>query len=97
MINLIDHGMNVQAAGEAARCQHLGSSSPTGARMTDGGRVLVESGISDETIAALKAKGHNVARGGGGFGGYQGILIDHANGVLQGGSDPRKDGCAIGY
>ncbi|MBI4578984.1 MAG: gamma-glutamyltransferase, partial [Planctomycetes bacterium] len=97
LCNLIDHGMNVQEAGEAARCQHTGSSTPTGREMKDGGSVLVESGVSDEVIAALKVKGHNVARGRGGFGGYQGILIDHANGVLQAGSEPRKDGAAIGY
>lgn len=97
LCNLIDHGMNVQEAGEAARCAHYGSSTPTGKQMTDGGEVVVESGISDEVIAALRAKGHKVTGGRGGFGGYQGILIDHDNGVLQGASDLRKDGAAIGY
>ncbi len=97
LCNLIDHGMNVQEAGESARCQHQGSSTPTGRHMTDGGDVLVESGISDEAIAALRAKGHKVTRSRGGFGGFQGILIDSSSGVLQGASDLRKDGAAIGY
>jgi gamma-glutamyltranspeptidase/glutathione hydrolase len=97
LVNLIDHGMNPQAAGEAARCQHIGSSSPTGAKMKDGGKVLVESGISDEAVAALKAMGHKVQRDRGGFGGYQGILIHRESGILEGASDLRKDGCAIGY
>lgn len=97
LCNLIDHGMNVQEASESARCAHYGSSTPTGKQMTDGGEVVVESGISDEVIAALKAKGHKVTRGRGGFGGCQAILIDHANGVLQAASDLRKDGAAIGY
>lgn len=97
LCNLIDHGMGVQEAGESARCQHLGSSTPTGIEMTAGGEVLLESGISDEAIGALKAKGHKVTRSRGGFGGFQGILIDYANGVLQAGSELRKDGAAIGY
>ncbi len=97
LCNLIDHGMNVQEAGESARCAHYGSSTPTGTQMRDGGEVVIESGISDEVIAALKAKGHKVTRSRGGFGGYQGILIDYSNGVLQGASDLRKDGAAIGY
>ncbi len=97
LVNLIDHGMNVQAAGEAARCQHNGSSTPTGDTMTDGGRVVVESGITDEAVSALKARGHKVQRGRGGMGGYQGILINERSGILHGASDLRKDGCAIGY
>jgi gamma-glutamyltranspeptidase/glutathione hydrolase len=97
LCNLIDHGMNVQEAGESARCQHVGSSTPTGTPMSGGGEVLLETGISDEVIAALTARGHKVTRDRGGFGGYQGILIDHEGGVLQGGSEPRKDGAAIGY
>jgi gamma-glutamyltranspeptidase/glutathione hydrolase len=94
---MIDFGMNVQAAGDAARLQHLGSATPTGRPMeAGGGTVTVESGISDATVQALKAKGHRVVRGGG-YGGYQGILIDAEHGTLHGGTDPRKDGCAIGY
>jgi gamma-glutamyltranspeptidase/glutathione hydrolase len=96
LVNLIDHGMNVQEAGEAARCQHFGSSTPTGSVMTDGGQTLSESGIPDATLEALRKKGHRVGRGAA-FGGYQGILIDHQAGILHGGSDPRKDGCAMGY
>jgi gamma-glutamyltranspeptidase/glutathione hydrolase len=57
----------------------------------------VESGISDAAVTALRAKGHHVLRSRGGFGGYQGILIDAKNGVLHGGTEPRKDGVAVGY
>ncbi|HVW00241.1 MAG TPA: gamma-glutamyltransferase [Planctomycetaceae bacterium] len=97
LVNMIDFGMNVQAAGDAARLQHLGSATPTGRPMeAGGGTVTVESGFSDATVQALKAKGHRVVRGGG-YGGYQGILIDAEHGTLHGGTDPRKDGCAIGY
>jgi len=97
LMNLIDFGRNVQQAGDAARIRHLGSATPTGQPAKPGGTVRVESGISDDVVAALRAKGHHVVRGRGGFGGYQGILIDWDRGVLHGGSEPRKDGAAVGY
>lgn len=97
LVNLVDFGMNVQAAGDAARVQHLGSAAPTGLPAQGAGTVQVESGVSDETVAALRAKGHTVTRSRGSFGGYQGILIDPDTGVLHGASEARKDGAAVGY
>ena len=98
LVNMIDFGMNVQEAGDAARVRHAGSAAPTGEpAASDGGRVTVESGISDEAVAALRRRGHNVARSRGDFGGYQAILIDWEHGTLSGGTEPRKDGCAVGY
>jgi gamma-glutamyltranspeptidase/glutathione hydrolase len=95
--NMIDFGMDVQEAGDAPRFRHFGSSEPTGPRAEDGGTVVLESEIGLEVRAALKAKGHRIAEARGGFGGYQAIRIDTENGVLIGGSDPRKDGAAMGY
>lgn len=98
LINMIDFGMNVQEAGDAARVQHLGSQTPTGKPMAaGGGTVAVESGVPASTIKVLEERGHKVSRAVGSFGGYQAILIDHKHGVLHGGTDPRKDGCAAGY
>lgn len=98
LVNLIDFGMNVQEAGDAARVQHIGSATPTGRSMDpEGGTVLVEWGIPESTREALRAKGHRVLRSSGSFGGYQAIQIDTRNGVLHGGTDPRKDGAAAGY
>jgi gamma-glutamyltranspeptidase / glutathione hydrolase len=98
LVNLIDFKMNVQAAGDAARVRHSGSATPTGLPGdADGGTVYVESGISDDTIAALGAKNHRVMRARGGYGGYQGIVIDWEHGTLHGASESRKDGCAVGY
>jgi gamma-glutamyltranspeptidase/glutathione hydrolase len=98
LINLLDFGLNPQAAGDAARVQHFGSQTPTGSPMSaGGGTVACESGIPLETIQALRSRGHEVIRATGSFGGYQGILIDHAHGVLHGATDPRKDGAAVGY
>ena len=59
--------------------------------------VALESGISPEVRRRLTAKGHHLEESKGGFGGYQAIRIDLEHRVLIGGSDPRKDGCAMGY
>jgi gamma-glutamyltranspeptidase/glutathione hydrolase len=96
LVNMLDHGMNVQEATDAARVRHDGSDTPTGDIMSDGGHLIVESGVSDKVLAELKKRGHNVSRGGAG-GGYQAIFIDHKTGLLHGGSEARKDGAAIGY
>ena len=95
--NLIDWGMNLQEAGDAARWQHEGSSDYDNPKMTDGGYVEVESGVPYQTMRALMRRGHNVRLGNGGFGGYQAILRDHANGTYVGASESRKDGHAAGY
>ncbi len=50
VVNLIDFKMNLQEAGDAARIRHDGSSQPTGGKMTDGGWVNLESGISYQSI-----------------------------------------------
>jgi len=97
LVNMIDFAMNVQAAGDSARVRHVGSATPTGIPADGSGTVMAESGISAEAIAALRNKGHEVIQSGGSFGGYQGILIDWKNGVLQGGTEARKDGVAVGY
>jgi len=99
LTNMIDFGMDVQAAGEAPRWRHEGSSDVDGTRMTDGGEVRLEAGFSDVAREGLRDRGHEVVLPldipGERMGGYQGIEIDQEKGVLRGGSDPRKDGCAM--
>jgi gamma-glutamyltranspeptidase/glutathione hydrolase len=85
LANLIDFGMNVQEAGEAARVSHGNNG------------LQVESAVPPAVRAALEQRGHKVTESIGAFGGYQGILLDPRTGVLMGGSDVRKDGLAIGY
>jgi gamma-glutamyltranspeptidase/glutathione hydrolase len=85
VMNLVDFGMNIQEAGEAARMRHGGDA------------LQLESGIGDEVRKALEARGHKLRNGRGAMGGFQGVLINPRTGVLMGGSDPRKDGVAIGY
>ena len=98
LVNLLDFGMSVQAAGEAPRIEHLGSPTPTGrAEAEGGGLVVVERGIPEEVFAGLVRRGHQAVWTELNGGGYQGILIDPETGALQAGSEPRKDGCAAGY
>ena len=95
---IIDFGMDVQDAADAPRFYHAGSSTPTGHPAKGGGTVALESGIGPDVRKALEAKGHKlVTLRGGAYGGYQAIRIDTERGILIGGSDPRKDGGAIGY
>ena len=97
LANMIDFGMNVQEAGDAARYRHVGSSQPTGEVMTDGGTLLLESGVAPEVVEALRKRGHTVEVTKFGFGGYQAIVWDAVNGVYHGASEMRKDGQVIGY
>jgi len=97
IINIIDFGMNLQEAGDAARIRHGGSSEPTGEKMTDGGTVYLESGFKPEVVEELKKMGHRFGSDPGGFGGYQAIMYDEKNKVYYGASESRKDGQAAGY
>jgi gamma-glutamyltranspeptidase/glutathione hydrolase len=97
IVNMLDFGMNLQEAGDAARIRHGGSSQPTGEVMTDGGTVYLERGFSEATRKSLEALGHRLGGSDGSFGGYQAILRDREQGVYYGASEVRKDGQAAGY
>lgn len=100
LTNIIDFGMNIQEAGDAARWTHRGSTQPTDSvsdQLDSVGQVNVESGIPYEVIRQLRAKGHKVEIGDAFFGRYQGIMRDYTNGVYFGASESRVDGQAAGY
>lgn len=97
IVNLVDFGLGLQEAGDAARWQHEGSTDYNLPHMTNGGWVNIESGVPWGTVAELKRRGHDVRSDLGGYGGYQAILWDSVNKVYHGASESRKDGCAIGY
>jgi gamma-glutamyltranspeptidase/glutathione hydrolase len=63
----------------------------------EGDYAIIERGMPAATIEGLKARGHGVVVAPSPWGGAQAIRIDWNRGVLIGGSEPRKDGCAIGY
>ncbi|WP_093822542.1 gamma-glutamyltransferase [Spirosoma endophyticum] len=96
LCNIIDFGMNVQEAGDAARFSHSGSGEPIGGLMTDGGRLALESGISADVRTELEKRGHHLT-GTDFFGGYQAIQWDAVNRIYRGASEMRKDGQAAGY
>ena len=97
VVNMVDFGMNLQEAGDAARINHKGSSQPTGETMLDGGTVHLESGFDQSVRDALEAMGHTLGSSDGSFGGYQAIYRDSEEGVYYGASEVRKDGQAAGY
>jgi gamma-glutamyltranspeptidase/glutathione hydrolase len=85
LINMFVFGMDVQQAMDAARFRHI-----------DGVRVEVEAPITDSVRAALTAMGHVVSDGlRTQFGGAQAIIKLPRG--YSAGSDPRKDGAAVGY
>ncbi|HYM32163.1 MAG TPA: gamma-glutamyltransferase [Candidatus Cybelea sp.] len=83
--NMFDYGMDPQEALDCPRAFHLQ------------GGLDVERGVSDTVFEGLRALGHNVRRPDMPWGGGQVIKIDWQKGTLAAGSDPRKDGCALGY
>jgi gamma-glutamyltranspeptidase/glutathione hydrolase len=97
LVNLIDFGMDVQAAGDQPRLEHLLSATPTGRAENGVGMVEAEPGVPKEVVDELTRRGQNVKRVKLNGGGYQGILIDWDKGVLHGASESRRDGEARGY
>ena len=96
IINMVDFGLDVQAAGDAPRIHHSGSSEPTGEKMTDGGILNLETGYPLATIRQLMGMGHKIQYANGPYGGYQAIYRAD-NDVYWGATESRKDGHAAGY
>ncbi len=104
LVNLADLGHSPQQALDVPRWQLAGPDviAEHGLGAHDpGGLVLVEEGWSWATLAELTRRGHRLAPSPAGargsFGGGQIIVRDAETGVLIGGSDPRKDGAAVGF
>ncbi|MEM9810007.1 MAG: gamma-glutamyltransferase family protein, partial [Pseudomonadota bacterium] len=100
LINMVDYGMNVQEAGDAARLNHSGGRTPTSKGENNLlGTLHVEPGIPASTVEALRKMNHNVKVIDDAimFGGYQAIIRDPETGVYRGATEMRKDGIVIGY
>ncbi|MGE3335291.1 MAG: gamma-glutamyltransferase [Rhodospirillaceae bacterium] len=85
LTNLVDYGMDIQ---EAIDC-------PRGFLFN--GEFALEQGISESVKAELAGLGHKIVAPPEPIGGGQGVMRDVAGQSWIGGSDPRKDGCALGY
>lgn len=83
--NLVDYGCDPQMAIDLPRVFFSGETTE------------VETTLPQASIDGLAARGHRIALRAEPLGGGQMIVIDRQRGVLTGGSDPRKDGCAIGF
>jgi gamma-glutamyltranspeptidase/glutathione hydrolase len=94
---VLDFGLSVQQATDVPRVVHDGSSAPWGGVMRDGGEVLAEPGLDPKVLEGLAARGHRVTPADETLGGYQAIWREDGPRRYFGGSDPRKDGQAIGY
>ena len=100
LVNMVSLGMSPQQALDMPRWALSGPHTDLGAG-EPGGRVMIEEGWEYDSLAEMARRGHQLipvnGSGRGGFGGGQIIVRDPESGVLTGGSDPRKDGCAVGW
>jgi gamma-glutamyltranspeptidase/glutathione hydrolase len=85
LTNMLDYGCDVQEAIDMPRGLHYE------------GVYQLEDSVPAEIVEGLKKIGHKTTSVVGPLGGGQAIWIDWDKGTLTGGSDPRKDGCALGY
>ena len=87
--NMVDYGMDPQQAVNALRF------------MVGNNQVLLEEGVSPDTARELQSRGHQLGLIAGpsrvSIGGAQVIMRDCRTGVLQGGTEPRKDGAVVGW
>ena len=83
--NIFDFEMSIQEAIDAPRAFALN------------GKLKIENSFSKNSVQNLSNLGHEIEIVNDSIGGGQGIMIDRKEGILIGGSDPRKDGQAIGY
>ncbi len=97
LTNIIDFGLDVQAAGDAARFVHEGRNEPDERDDHNPVEVQFESGVMQAALADLIKRGHNASIGRNFYGGYEAILWDAKNRVYHGATEMRFDGLAIGY
>lgn len=97
--NIVHHGMNPQDAVERPRWQSFPASDP--ATIASPFELRMEAGFPPATYEGLRRLGHRVVTppppAAASTGGVQVIEVDPVRGVYFGASDPRADGCAVGF
>ncbi|MDO9473560.1 MAG: gamma-glutamyltransferase [Caulobacter sp.] len=93
--NMVDHGLDLQAAGDSPRWHHEGGMEPTGQQLGHPGELHLESGVPEATRKALAAIGWPLGDVPGGYGGYQ--AIERWPGRYAAATEMRKDGVALAY
>ncbi len=88
IINILDHGMNIQQAIDAPRIHH---------QWLPDELVYEPYGLSGDTLRALSSRGHKLIDKPRYMGDAQGIMIEEKTGARLGASDPRNDGAPVGY
>jgi gamma-glutamyltranspeptidase / glutathione hydrolase len=102
ILNRVDYGLDVQAAGDSPRWHHEGSSERMGEddkSIGGTGLLRLESGVPADTRTKLAAMGWRIGESDGGFGRYQCVerTTDGDTRVWAAGSEMRADGCALAY
>ncbi len=99
LANMLDFGLDAQVAGDVPRMRHDGNNHPNLTREADAGVIWYEAGIADAVIQELRRRGHDMRAVEHAvlqfMGGYQ--CIQRVAGGYLGASEPRFDGCALGY
>src|ERR1700735_2037503 len=85
LTNMLEYGLDIQEAIDLPRLMSLG------------GKLQIERGIPSDVVDRLTRIGHDPELVESAHGGGQAIWIDRGRGCLVGGSEPRKDGLALGY
>lgn len=93
--NMVDFGLDLQAAGDSPRWHHEGGMEPTGEQLGQPGELHLESGVPEATRKALAAIGWKLGDNPGGYGGYQ--AIERWPGRYAAATEMRKDGVALAY
>ena len=102
VLNRVDYGLDVQAAGDSPRWHHEGSSQSMGedpVGLGPKGILRLEAGVPEETRKALIAMGWPMGKSDGGFGRYECVELRKPNGerVYAAASEMRADGVALAY